>query len=233
MYDVHTFATEVSRFNSRLSALGDDDRVLFELAVSVGRLLPLSGAGVSLVVDGHMRYATAHTASATALEKCQEQFQSGPCRDAYSTRDVTPIADVREYAVRWPSYAATARRVGITGVAAIPMRLRETQIGVLDMYTSQRHDWSLDELGVAQVLAELATANVLHSRARAEQQELTEQLQQALNSRVVIEQAKGMLANRHGINMPSAFELIRAYARSNHRTVREVATAVVEGRLHL
>ncbi|GAA4399845.1 GAF and ANTAR domain-containing protein [Tsukamurella soli] len=233
MYDVHTFAAELTRFNRSAAAVDGDERILIELTESVSRLLGIAGAGVCLSVDGRLQYAAACTEQAAVLERCQVRFQSGPCCDALGTAGVHAVADVWRYEVRWPSYAAAARRVGITGVAAIAMQFGSEPIGVLDLYTVERHDWTRDELGVAQVLAELAAANVIAARARVEQRRLTDQLQHALDARVVVEQAKGILANRHGIAMEQAFELIRRHARGHHLTAREVATDVVERRLRL
>jgi GAF domain-containing protein len=233
MYDFDMFTGELSRFARNITSLDDDNRVLADLTESVRRMIGVDGAGVTLMVDGRLTYGTASPEPAAALERCQEQFQAGPCRDAYTRRSPTVLSDVRRHAVRWPAFAAAARRHGMVAVAAIPMQLGGEQIGALDLYIAEPHVWSSPELAAARVMAELATGSVLNAHAQAEQQQLTEQLQQALGTRVVIEQAKGMLADRHRITMIAAFELIRQHARGHHLTVQSVAAEVVARRLSL
>jgi GAF domain-containing protein len=127
----------------------------------------------------------------------------------------------------WPQYCETAASVGITSVASLPMRVDGHVVGALDLFSPVRRDWDDEELAAAEVMANMATAYLLHASHHRRQVELTTQLQTALDSRTVIEQAKGLLAADHEISMDAAFELMRRHARSHHETVHDVADRIV------
>ncbi|MFD4350963.1 ANTAR domain-containing protein [Nocardia sp. NPDC058518] len=230
MDDIESFIGAVSRF-ARLPVSNDTDAVLLDLTQTVTGLLDLTGAGISLATDGQLRYVTAASEPAAELERCQEQFRSGPCCVAHTTRVTVPVTDVGEYTVRWPGYVAAARRVGIAAVAAIPITHGTEGVGVLDLYAAQQRTWWRADLEAARVLADIAGGYLVNSAVQHHQRQLTEQLQRALDTRIVIEQAKGILANENTIDMVQAFALIRNHARSHHVTVQAVARAIVE--LHL
>ncbi|KAA0017662.1 GAF and ANTAR domain-containing protein [Antrihabitans cavernicola] len=239
MYDIGLFTAALSRFARLLVAPYEVDVVLAELAESVSAVLDLAGAGVSVATDGRLRFVTAVTAvtavtgAAGALERCQEEFQAGPCRDAYDTGQVVSVPDLVYHASRWPRFVSTARGSGIVAVAGIPMTLGDDRVGALDLYAAKRREWSATDLTAAGVFADMATGYLVNSSTLRQQHQLAEQLEHALGARVVIEQAKGILANRHNIHPDRAFDLMRAHARSHRVTVRAVATAIVELRLHL
>lgn len=136
------------------------------------------------------------------------------------------FADVRLVSRRWPEYVETAGRVGIVAVAALPLR-DGSRLGALDLYDTQAHEWTPAEVTVAHVFADIATAYLLNASDLERERRTVEQLQRALEGRVIIEQAKGIIANEHGISTDSAFVRLRRYARTHQANLREVASAVV------
>jgi GAF domain-containing protein len=131
---------------------------------------------------------------------------------------------------RWPELAAAAADVGIVAVAGIPMHLNGTRLGALDLYHDRPHDWT-DDVEAARLLAYMATAYVANAARLDQVRHTAEQLQEALDSRVVIEQAKGILAGERNITVDEAFATLRSHARNNHVSLRAVADAVVNLRL--
>jgi GAF domain-containing protein len=130
---------------------------------------------------------------------------------------------------RWPQFAAAAKQAGFTAVQALPMRLREQVIGALNLFRDAPGAFDPASVRIGQALADVATIGLLHERSMRRSDTLNEQLQIALNSRVVIEQAKGKLAERLGIDMNQAFTLLRDQARSRNQRLSDVARAFIEG----
>jgi transcriptional regulator with GAF, ATPase, and Fis domain len=130
---------------------------------------------------------------------------------------------------RWSRFAAAAQRAGFAAVQALPMRLRDQVIGALNLFRASPGSFDAADVRIAQALADVATISLLHERGVRLSDTLNEQLQNALISRVIIEQAKGKLAERLGLDMDQAFVVLRDYARNNNRRLAEVAQAFVEG----
>ena len=177
--------------------------------------------------DDRLRYMTAEIQASGQLERIQEWQQAGPCRDAYETGEVVRVSDVREESARWPEFAATSTRRGVAGVAGIPMRLADKIIGTLNLYSAGPREWSDKDIAVAGVLADVATSYVVNASMLRQQEQLSEQLQHALESRVVIEQAKGITAFKNADTVDQAYRLIRRHARNNNASLRMVAEAIV------
>ena len=137
------------------------------------------------------------------------------------------MTDVREESARWPEFSASATRLSMAGVAAIPMRLADQIIGALNLYSPEPREWSDEDMAVAGVLADVATSYVVNASKLRQQQQLSEQLQEALESRVVIEQAKGITAQQHSVTIDQAYQLMRRHARNNNASLRVVAEAIV------
>lgn len=228
MYDQNEFVSILSRFAAVLVDPYDVTKALTELVGSVTVLLGLANAGVTLNVDGRLQFATAATPAIIELERLQEQTQTGPCREAFDNNVMVAVADVREWEDRWPAYVQRARWIGISGVAAIPMRIDSMSIGVMDLYSVAPREWSEDDLAAAAVLANIATGYMVNSSLVRQQEKLAEQLESALRTRLVIEQAKGMIAARHQIPVEQAFELLRIHARNNNIKLAAVSQAIVE-----
>jgi GAF domain-containing protein len=177
--------------------------------------------------EGRLQFVTAVSQASAELERSQEDRQAGPCWDAYETGVVVRVNDVRLESARWPEFAATAKRVSVAGVAGVPMRLADKIIGALNLYSPEPRHWSDVDIAVAGVLADVATSYVVNASKLRQQEQLTEQLQEALESRVVIEQAKGITAYKNGVTIDRAYQLMRRHARSNNASLRVVAEAIV------
>jgi GAF domain-containing protein len=161
------------------------------------------------------------------LERAQEEQQSGPCRGAYDTGEVVRVSDVRLESARWPEFSAAATRWSMAGIAGIPMRLDDQIIGAFNLYSAEPREWSDEDIAVAGVLANVATSYVVNASKLRQQEQLREQLQQALESRIIIEQAKGITAQQHTVSVDQAYQLMRGHAHSNNASLRGVAEAIV------
>jgi hypothetical protein len=139
--------------------------------------------------------------------------------------------DLEKASERWPTFTAEAVRVGFRAVHALPMRVRNDTIGALNLFRNKAGALSEADLRAAQALADVATLSILQDRNHSDPQMLPKQLQQALNSRVMIEQAKGVIAEKSNVEMDEAFSLLRAYARAHQRRLNQVARDVTEGKL--
>ena len=227
MYDRPLFMQTLSRFAVVLPAHYDLEAALSELTESVTEVLGLSGSGVTIAEDGQLRFVTAVNHASGELERNQEEQQAGPCRDAFDSGEVVRVTDVRQESTRWPEFSATATRLKVAGVAGIPMRLADEVVGALNLYADEPREWSDDDIAVAGVLAAVATSYVVNASKLRQQEQLSEQLRHALESRIVIEQAKGITSQKNAISIDQAYQLIRGHARSNNASLRTVAEAIV------
>ena len=198
---------------------------LTEMAASVS-----TAAAVGIVLTDHrdrVRFMAASNETGRLLELFQIQNDEGPCLDCVIGGAPVINADLANAGDRWPVFAPRAIEAGFQSVHAFPMRLRDKVIGALNLFGTEDSHFDPDEVRVVQALADVATIAILHERNLAQAEVLTEQLQTALNSRVVIEQAKGALAHAEGISTSAAFDLMRARARSTRTRLVDVAQAVL------
>ena len=170
--------------------------------------------------------------SARLLELFELQQREGPCLDCFATGEIIANIDLAEVEGRWPVFAEAAREIGFGMSHAVPMRLRHQVIGALNLFSIAPRPLTTDHLAVVQGLADIATIGLLHERATHDQVVLSEQLQTALHSRIVIEQAKGMLSAQTGTDVATAFTALRSHARRTGAALTAVATAVVSGAVH-
>jgi hypothetical protein len=189
-------------------------------------LAGVTAAGL-LLADGRGRLAfmAASDERTRLLELFQVQSDEGPCRDCYHQGSPVAETDLGAADDRWPRFAALARASGFTSVHAFPLRLRRNVIGALGLFGLGSLDPS--SVRIVQALADVATIGLLQERAIHRGELLTEQLQGALNSRIVIEQAKGVIAQLYGTSVDDAFDLLRAYCRSHGLHLSKVAAALV------
>jgi transcriptional regulator with GAF, ATPase, and Fis domain len=169
--------------------------------------------------------------SARLLELFELQKAEGPCLDCFATGQVIANVDLAASRSRWPVFTEAALRSGFTYSHALPLRLRRQVLGALNLFTVERTVLTGDHLAVAQGMADIATISLLHERALRDQVLLAEQLQTALHSRILIEQAKGVLAARAGLSVSDAFSRMRTHARRTGGQLTDVAEAVVAGTL--
>jgi transcriptional regulator with GAF, ATPase, and Fis domain len=205
---------------------------LDRLAARCSELLGVSACGI-LLADHHgvLNLVAASTEQARLVELTQLQNSEGPCLDAFSTGRPVQHPDLRDARGRWPRFTAAAVGAGYLSVQALPMRLRDKVVGAVNLFSKSTGQLDADTITLGQALADAATIGIVHQRAMARQEIVTEQLQTALNSRVLIEQAKGFLTHSLSIDVDEAFVVLRHYARANSRRLTDVADDVVQGRL--
>ncbi|MGA8116473.1 MAG: GAF and ANTAR domain-containing protein [Actinocatenispora sp.] len=204
--------------------------VLDQLTHRCVDLLDVHAAGLMLVdAHGHLQLAAASTETARILELLQLQEDEGPCLECFHTGEAVAEPDVSTTTSEWPRFAAAASEAGLISVQAVPMRLRETTIGTLNLFRDRAGTFDELDLRIAQALADAATIGILQHRAVTRHEVLTEQLQTALNSRVIIEQAKGVLAERLGLDMEDAFAVLREQSRARRVRLVELASQVLSG----
>jgi GAF domain-containing protein len=192
-------------------------------------LLDVSAAGLLLADPrGELRVVAASSEAARLLELFQLQRDQGPCLDCFRSGHPVAAPDLSAEQ-RWPEFAAAAGRAGFSAVQALPMRLRDQVIGALNLFRAAPGAFDTDSVHVGQALADVATIGLLHERSMRHSDTLNEQLQAALNSRVIIEQAKGKLAERLGIDVNLAFTLLRDQARNRNQRLSDLARAFVDG----
>jgi GAF domain-containing protein len=216
--------TDFARLLANDYAVSD---ALHDLVDGVTKVVGITGAGVSLVNGDRITFATAANEAVTVIERLQEGTQAGPCLDAHRSGQPVLVADVTDHSERWPALAQAAPAVGLVAVAGIPMQLNGTRLGALNLYHSARREWSDDEVNMARLLADMATGSVANASRLDKVRHTTAQLQVALDSRIIIEQAKGVLAGETNISVDEAFRVLRHHARNNNASLHSVADAVV------
>jgi transcriptional regulator with GAF, ATPase, and Fis domain len=193
------------------------------------QLLDASAAGVLLADPrGELRLVAASTEAARVLELFQLQNDQGPCLDCFRTGQPVAAPDLTAAGQTWPQFAAAAREADFGAVQALPMRLRVQVIGALNLFRVTPGGFGHQDLRVGQALADVATIGLLQQRNTRRGATLNEQLQGALNSRVVIEQAKGKLAERLSLDMDQAFTVLRRYARGHNLRLSDLARAFID-----
>jgi transcriptional regulator with GAF, ATPase, and Fis domain len=203
---------------------------LHQVTVRCAQVLGVSAAGVLLTDQrGALRVVAASTEQTRLLEVLQLQTDEGPCPECFHTGQPITVADLSTATSRWPRFAAEARQIGFASVHALPMRLRTDVIGTLNLFGTQPGTLDEDTIRLGQALADVATIGLIQARAIQHRETLAEQLQTALNSRIVIEQAKGVIAERRRLNMDQSFTLLRGTARTSNRRLSDLARAVVDG----
>jgi GAF domain-containing protein len=195
-------------------------------------LLGVSAAGVMLASPaGSLGLVASSSEAMRLLELFELQAQEGPCLDAFRTGEPVEHENLRAGAGRWPFFSAAACHAGFASALALPLRLREVILGALNLLSVADVPMAEADVVVARAFADLAALSIAQHRASAEAQRLNEQLSAALTSRVVIEQAKGVISERAGIDLAEAFSRLRAYARNGNLRLTDVAQAAVDGTL--
>jgi GAF domain-containing protein len=193
-----------------------------------------SSAGLLLADhDDSLHFVAASSSSARYLELLQLQVAEGPCLDCHRTREPLITTDLSRETRRWPEFAPRAIEAGVHSVHAFPLRLRDRVIGAMNVFGDEPLPLEPSDVKVVQAMADVATIAILQERAIASAEVLTEQLQGALNSRIVIEQAKGVVSRAHGLTVDEAFAVLRTHARNNHLRLVDLAHDVVIGRVAL
>ncbi len=195
-------------------------------------VLDVGAAGIMLAApDDELRVMASSSEAMRVLELFELQAREGPCLDCHRTGQPVLNQDLASVNGRWPLFAPVALAAGFHSVSALPMRLRGSVIGALNLFQVEPGEMRADDVAAAQAFADVATIAILQHRAAQEAQVVNEQLHNALNSRIVIEQAKGIVAEREGLDMEQAFMTLRSHARNHNLRLSDVARAVISGTL--
>lgn len=194
-------------------------------------LLPVAAAGLLLAgPHGELEVVAASSTTTHRLEAIQVRSGQGPCVDCHRLRAPVSAPDLPgRDGRRWPEFAAEAGRAGFAAVHAFPLRLRAEGLGALDLFGQVSGLLAAETAATAQAFVDIASIGLLQQRAIRHGQTVAGQLQTALQSRIMIEQAKGLIAGRHGLDIDASFELLRKAARSRNQRLSDLAVAVVRG----
>jgi len=193
-------------------------------------LLDADAAGIMLADQrGGLHPVASSTEEARLVELFEQQSNEGPCLDCFRTGQAVGREDLPALRASWPSFTARLEDLGFSAAQAIPLRLRTQVIGALNIFRIEPGLLTAPDFRLGQAFADVATVGLLQERAMSASGALAEQLQTALNSRIVLEQAKGMLAERAGLQMGEAFKLMRDHARGRGELLSDVAARVING----
>jgi GAF domain-containing protein len=206
--------------------------ILYSLCDSVVDLLPVTGAGVMLDDDEVLRFVAASDELVREIETLQIELGEGPCLRAYATGAPVVVPDLKADD-SFPQFGPRALAAGMRGVYSFPMHVDDERVGAMNFYSEDAAGFGAVDLEAGQVLADVAAGYILNARTLERSTKLSQQLQAALKSRVVIEQAKGKLSEQLGVGVEEAFAIMRQHARVNGLKLRTIATDLVEDRLRL
>lgn len=202
--------------------------LLSELTDDCARLLDVAAAGLLLADERAALHVMAASSERVAhVEAMQLQRAEGPCLDCFHGSRPVSAPELERERERWPHFVPTALAAGFASVHAVPLRLRDTVLGALGLFGERSGPLNAADLMLAQGMADVASIALVQERTATDQKAVTEQLQLALTSRVVLEQAKGMLAHTADVDMPTAFAMLRRYARDHNLRLSDVAYTVV------
>jgi GAF domain-containing protein len=197
-------------------------------------ILDTQAGGLMLVDPANELQLVASTSEeAELVEVFQLAAGAGPCLDCFRTGKPVTVGDIDSGGTQWPEFRAEALRLGFRSVHATPLRLRGQTIGTMNLFSHYIGALAVEDIAVAQALADVATIGILQERSIRSAQVVSEQLQHALDSRILIEQAKGVLTATQNLNMSEAFVAMRSYARNRNLPLRQVAEDVIARRIDI
>ncbi len=215
--------------------LVDDFDLVEFLSTVVDRAVTLVGAQAGGIMLSDQRGGLEVLASSSHATRLVELFEvqndEGPCLDAFRTGRAVTRDSPAEMRASWPGFTPRLAEAGFASAQAVPMRLRNEVIGALNVFRAEPGPLTDAEMKLVRALADVATVGILQQRAVSASSMLAEQLQSALHSRVLIEQAKGIIAERAGTDIDSAFDMIRSHARRTGAPLRAVVARVIDGSL--
>ncbi|MGO4650855.1 GAF and ANTAR domain-containing protein [Arthrobacter sp. 2RAF22] len=197
-------------------------------------LLDAAAAGLLLAdPHGELQVLASTSERSQLVEILQLQAGSGPCVECYRTGTPVVVEDIASLTGQWDEFRAAALSQGFRSVHAVPMRVQGRTIGAMGLFGERSGALTPEDVAIGQALADVATIGILQERTIRESAVVNEQLQRALNSRVLIEQAKGVIANTAGVNMEEAFGRLRSFARANNQNLHDTAARVINRTLTL
>lgn len=208
--------------------------LLHALVEATVDLLDAAAAGLLLAdPHGELQLLASTSERSQLVEILQLRAGSGPCVESYSTGTLVVVEDIAALTGHWPEFQTAALSQGFRSVHALPMRVHGRTIGAMGLFGENPGGLSEEDVAIGQALVDVATISILQERTIRESAIVNEQLQRALNSRVLIEQAKGVIAYTSRVDMDEAFKRLRSFARSNNQTLNDTATQVIEQTLRL
>jgi transcriptional regulator with GAF, ATPase, and Fis domain len=180
---------------------------------------------------GNLRYMASSSERAKILELFELQNEEGPCLDCFRTGEQVVNQRLSDPSGRWPRFSEKAEAAGFVSAHALPLRVRGTVIGTINLFHAEDRQLDATDVLLGQAMADIATIGILQARTLSQATVLAEQLQEALKSRIALEQAKGRLAERAGIDLDEAFSRLRGYSRRHNRGLTAVAAAFLAGDL--
>ena len=216
----------LSAFVAQLATGIPDERALEALTERLVGSLSARGATVGLDRRGHLETVASHPATARELCELQHHPQGSPAATAFEDNRVLAVEDVSEDPGRWPGYTAAAAELGMRSVLSVPLTAGPEMSGAVSVVARERA-WTPSEISLARAMTDLVVVFVSSAERARHHAERADQLQHALDHRVVVEQAKGVLAVAEGISVDKAYTRIRTFARSHNARVEDVAHAVV------
>lgn len=203
--------------------------MLYRLVTRCARTLEAADAGILLPdADGRLETVASTSERGHLIGLLQLDENQGPCVDAFRTGRLVSVDNIADTIERWPQFASAAGELGYQSMHAIPLRLRSDTIGSLNLFSDRPGPITEEDAAAARGLADIATIGILHERALRESDIARQQLQYALDSRVVIEQAKGVLAQADKIDMDEAFQRLRKQSRDTRRKLSDVARDIID-----
>jgi GAF domain-containing protein len=226
--ETHLAAIFVALASAQDSDAGVVD-ILHELVVAAGTIPAVSDTGILLTdASGDLHVVASTSERADHIDMLQLGAGHGPCIECFATGLPVNVDDIATSSTRWPAYHRAAVQLDVRAVHALPLRLRQSTIGVLSLFSEQPGALTDHDVALAQALADVATIAILQTRTLDKEREVQEQLKRALESRVLIEQAKGMIAGARKIPVNDAFELLRSHARGRGAKLHDIAQLVVD-----
>lgn len=222
----------VKDLTTLLATAGDIDDLLTTLCERAVEIVDAKASGVWLADgNGNLQAVAASDKSTELLELLEMEYAHGPCIDAFRTNSVIMIDNLDHHAETWPRFVRLARKQHLRSVLSVPLRVGSEAIGAFSLLHNRLIAFGDRDVQIAETLAGFAAFGIRSGRAMDRTQQKVVQLQHALNSRIVIEQAKGMLAAQADVSPSMAFEALRGYARSNSRKVHQICEEIINGSL--
>ena len=228
MPDRERLIASLAAFARSMSESYDLDEALTRLGDALAEAIDVTGVGISVTdPDGLLRYTTATNELVAEIEQVQEAAQRGPCYEAFKIHRPVLVSDIDERP-DWGEFRDAASRLGLRAVAGVPMSVRRDVLGAVNLYEREQRTWTPEDIEIAGLFSDMAAGYLVHT-ALEQSRALAEQLQTALDTRVVIEQAKGVLASEWGVGVDEAFTTLRTHVRRQGLTLHDAAVAVVNG----
>jgi GAF domain-containing protein len=225
--DIDALLRLMASFSRELAGARTINDALQSLAIRASIAARATGAGASLANGGSVRFAAAIDRAATAIERAQEDSQQGPCVDALSGRKPVRVNDLRELPQLWPVFRKRALEYGVVAVLSVPVQLAGTGLAALDLYDAYPRDWLDEEIAWLRILCDLAAGHIVRAMNLEHTRRVAEQLRDALDKQIIIEQAKGVIAGDQHVSVDEAFVLIQRHAIGQGASLQQVAEAIV------